>query len=236
MNDLTAIINDPLLWIMGLPPIIVILSMAITFTKKAVDASESVGLSKKQCKDSFRVGLVSSIGPSLSIVTVILALMASMGTATAWSRLSMVGSAPQKVMMAQVGAELFQTTVGGEGYTAAAYAASVWMMTFHGCNFMIAVFFLLHKIEKVKNALGKKNEVLLPIIGAGALAGVIAMLGMGQAKGSVANAFSFVFAAILTYCIGLIAKRVKWLGEYKVGFSMLISMLITQYIFKYLMV
>ncbi|WP_138309517.1 MULTISPECIES: DUF5058 family protein [unclassified Clostridium] len=232
MADLSTIINDPFLWIAGIPPIVVIIAMAGMFTRQAFRVAPLVKVSKKQCHDSIRIGIVSAVGPSFSIVTVMLALMATLGTATTWSRMSMVGNAPQKVMMAEVGANLFNVAFGGEAYGPDAFATSIWLMTLHGCNFMLAVFLLLHRMDKVNTRLGSKNEALMPVIGAGALAGIIAILGLNASYGNTSKIFSYVFAFVLALGIGQIAKKIKGLAEYKVGLAMLISMLVTQYLFR----
>ncbi|MCI8639663.1 MAG: DUF5058 family protein [Coprococcus sp.] len=205
------------------------------FTKKAYEVSTLANVPREDCNKAFKIGLVSSIGPSFSIVTVLLALMATLGTATTWSRMALVGNAPQKLMMAELGAQQFGTAVGGAAYGADAYVTSIWFMSLHGCNFMIGVFLLLHHMDKIKVKLEKTDMYLMTVVGSGALAGVIAMLGVSNAK-TKGGAFSYVCAFAATFLLGKAAKKIKWLGDYKVGFAMLISMLITQYIFSVVLV
>ena len=133
--------------------------------------------------------------------------------------------------MATIGADLFHTTIGADNYTPAVFATSVWMMTLHGCNFMIAVILVLHKMEGVKKKLAGKDSMLLTIIGSGALIGVITMLGVGQAKNSIGSAFTVIMSSIVMLGLNQLGKKNTKLKEYAVGISMVISMFTAQFIF-----
>ncbi|WP_138309520.1 MULTISPECIES: DUF5058 family protein [unclassified Clostridium] len=229
--DYLQIARDPQLWFVCLPPVIMVLIQASFFIRYSVKASSAVGLTLDECKRSFRIGCVCAIGPSLGVVTVLLGMMAILGTPIPWLRLSIVGNAQQEMMMATIGADLFHTTIGADNYTPAVFATSVWMMTLHGCNFMIAVILVLHKMEGVKKKLAGKDSMLLTIIGSGALIGVITMLGVGQAKNSIGSAFTVIMSSIVMLGLNQLGKKNTKLKEYAVGISMVISMFTAQFIF-----
>lgn len=225
------IARDPQLWFVCIPPILIVLTQAVLFIRHSAKAAPTVGLSRNDCKKSFKIGCISAIGPSLGVVTVLLGMMTVLGTPISWLRLSIVGNAPQEMMMAGIGADLFHTTIGTPEYTAEAFATSVWMMTFHGCNFMIAVILVLHKMETFRGKLETRDSMLLPVIGSGALIGVITMLSINQAKSSYGNIFALILSSVVMILLGHIGKKHTKIKEYSVGIAMLISMLITQFIF-----
>lgn len=225
------IARDPQLWLVCIPPILIVITQAVLFIRHSVKAAPIVGLTPADCKKSFKIGCVSALGPSLGVVTVLLGMMAVLGTPISWLRLSIVGNAPQEMMMAGIGADLFHTTIGAADYTPEAFVTSVWMMTFHGCNFMIAVILVLHKMETFKTKLETKDSMPLPIIGSGALIGVITMLSINQAKSSNANIFALILSSVLMIILGQIGKKHTKIREYSVGIAMLISMFATQFIF-----
>jgi hypothetical protein len=231
--DYMQVANDPKLWLVTIPVISVVVIQAILYVRNGLSHASEVGLSKEECKKAFKVGIVSSLGPSFGIVTVMLSMIAILGTPVTWQRLSMVGNAQQEMLMAEIGAGLYNTQVGRVGYGLEQFAASTWIQTLHGINWLIAVLLILHRMEKVKVKVAKKDAYLLPIIGSAALAGVIAMLAASQAKSSNGNALALVIAALSMLAftkLGEKNKAFRKLKEYGVGFSMLIAMILTRFI------
>ncbi len=230
MDDYLTAANDPILWFFTIPTIAMVVLQAVLFVKYSYKASPLVKLNRNECKTAFKIGCVSAIGPAFGVVTVMLGMIAILGTPITWQRLSMVGNAQQEMMMATIGAQVYGTEIGAKAYGIEQFIGSVWMQTLHGCNWMIAVILVLHKMEDVRTKLSKHDINLLPIIGSAALAGVIAMLGITQAKGSNANVISLLLAAGYMVLLQLIGKKVNKIKEYSVGLAMLASMLTTQLI------
>lgn len=231
--DYMQVANDPKLWLVTIPIIAVVVIQAILYVRNGLSHAKEADLSKEECKKAFKVGLVSSIGPSFGVVTVMLSMIAILGTPVTWQRLSMVGNAQQEMLMAEIGAGLYNTQVGRPGYGLEQFTASMWMQTLHGINWLIAVLLLLHRMEKVKVRVAKKDAYILPIVGSAALAGVIAMLGATQAKSSNGNAIALLIAALSMVVftkLGDKYKSFRKLKEYGVGFSMLIAMVLTRLI------
>lgn len=128
MKEYLKIANDPILWLMCLPVIIVVAIQAIIFSKKAFQAASSVELTKKEAKTAFRIGAVSAIGPAVAVFVVMLGMMAVVGGPMTWLRLSIIGAAPTELAASTMGATAMGVEFGGEDYGVLEYANSVWTM------------------------------------------------------------------------------------------------------------
>ncbi len=52
MKDYLEIANDPMLWVMAIPAVLMVGIQAYLFSKRAMEASKTTSLTKEQCKKS----------------------------------------------------------------------------------------------------------------------------------------------------------------------------------------
>ena len=74
--DYMQVANDPKLWLVTIPVISVVVIQAILYVRNGLSHASEVRLSKEECKKAFKVGIVSSLGPSFG-VTVMLSMIAT---------------------------------------------------------------------------------------------------------------------------------------------------------------
>lgn len=75
------IANSPMMWAMVIPTVIMVCIQAYVFIRDAVKAGPIVGLTKEDTREAMRAGAICSIGPGLSMFTVMIALMSILGGA-----------------------------------------------------------------------------------------------------------------------------------------------------------
>lgn len=90
--DAMKIANGLPMWIACGIPVCMVLIQAITFFKKAYAAGEKVDLTKGQMKEAIRSAAITSIGPSIVVLSGMLSLLITVGGPVAWMRLSLIGS------------------------------------------------------------------------------------------------------------------------------------------------
>lgn len=73
------IANSPMMWAMVIPTVIMVCIQAYVFIRDAVKAGPIVGLTKEDTREAMRAGAICSIGPGLSMFTVMIALMSILG-------------------------------------------------------------------------------------------------------------------------------------------------------------
>ena len=75
-TNIWAIANTPFLWICILGVFAVIFVQTVLYAKAATAAAPHIEMPVRELKEAFRAGAVASIGPSLAVVLVAIALLA----------------------------------------------------------------------------------------------------------------------------------------------------------------
>lgn len=224
MKEYLKIANDPILWLMCLPVVIIVAVQAIIFSKKAFQAAGSVELTKKEAKTAFRIGAVSAIGPAVAVFVVMLGMMAVVGGPMTWLRLSVIGAAPTELAASTMGAKAMGVEFGGEGYGVLEYANSVWVMTLNGIGWLLFVGLFTHKLDGLRNKISKGDSKLTGEIGGAATLGAMAYLVGGHLLAGGARLISALVAGVGMILLVKLAERFPKLGEYNLGLAMVMGM------------
>ena len=144
------IANAPMMWAMVIPVVLAMCVQAYIFIKDAMNAGPLVGLTKDDTKKAMRAGILCSIGPGISMFTVMVAFMAIMGGPFAWLRLSIIGTIVTETLGATAGATALGMSLGGPEYGIIGFANSVWVITLNTWGFFIVNLLFAHKIEDLK--------------------------------------------------------------------------------------
>ena len=90
--DAMKIANSIPMWIACGIPVILVIAQALVFAKKSYSAGKKIGLTEKQMKNAIKSSAITSIGPSIVILSGMLSLLITVGGPMAWMRLSLIGS------------------------------------------------------------------------------------------------------------------------------------------------
>ena len=229
-KEYLEVANDPMLWAMVIPTVIVVCIQAYVFVQDAVKAGPIVGLTKEDTKAAMRAGAICSIGPGLSMFTVMIALMSILGGPFAWLRLSIIGTITTEMLAATAGATAMGIELGGAEYGVTAFACSVWVVTLNTWGFFIVNLLFAHKIEKVKVAIDRYDANMFNAVGSSVMIGCIAMFLAGQMIGGVGRFTAAIAGFVVMSGLMLLANKVPKLREYNLGLAMLAGILIAQFI------
>jgi hypothetical protein len=224
MKEYLEVANDPILWLMCLPVVVLVGIQAIIFSKKAFASASLVQLTKKEAKDAFRIGAISAIGPAVAVFVVMLGMMAVVGGPMTWLRLSIIGSAPAELAASTMGAKAMGVEFGGEGYGVIEYANSVWAMTLNGIGWLLFCGLFTHKLDGLRNKISKGDSKLTGEIGGAAMLGAMAYLVGGHLIAGNGNLVAALVAGIAMILLGKLAEKLPKLAEYNLGIAMVIGM------------
>ena len=132
--DYLQIANSWPVWLCAGACVAIIVVQAVAFAKLCYKNAPLVGLSKADCSKSFKCGMVTAIGPSLSCFIGAISMITVVGGPLAWMRLSMIGAAPTELTAATTGAAAYGVELGGAGYDIYAMANSWLTMALNGCG------------------------------------------------------------------------------------------------------
>lgn len=225
MKEYLNIANDPVLWLMAVPAVAMVAIQAWIFSKRSFDASELAGLTKHQCRQAFRVGAVSAIGPSLAVFIVMIGMMAVVGAPITWLRLSFIGAAPTELTATTVGAKAMGIDLGSAEYGLTAFASSVWTMTLNGCGWLVFCGLFTHQLDKVMDKVTGGSMALMTTVCGAAVLGTSGYLATDHAFKGVPN-FAAVIAAAITMVILLkVSEKIPKIKEYNLGIAMIAGMI-----------
>ncbi len=229
--------NSAPMWIACGIPVILVVAQALLFAKKAIKDSSKMGISDEQVKKAIKSSAITSIGPSVVILTGMLSLLVTVGGPVAWMRLSMIGSVMFESIAAGIGTNTVGVTLGADTLTNEALAMGVWTMVLCSIGWVIFATISATRMDKIQNKLGGGDSKKLIKISTSAVIAVFgAMVGQNLIKAySFANkAFSLhpnmvacILGALFMYGCMAVSKKNPKLKEWNLTIAMLLAVIVT---------
>ncbi|AGF71045.1 DUF5058 family protein [Corynebacterium halotolerans] len=224
-TDIWAVANTPFLWFCAFGVFGVIFVQTILYVRAARAAAPGIDMPNRELKESFRAGAVASIGPSLAVVLVAIALLALFGTPAVLMRIGLIGSVQAETGSANLSAVSMGAQLGGDSYTQQVFAVAFVAMSLSGAMWMLCTLLLTPVLKRGGKSLATRNPVAMALIPAAALLGAFSMITVAELpKSNIHLVLVFISAGVMALCLFL-AKvlRAKWLKEWSLGFSIAIT-------------
>ncbi len=225
-TDIWSIANIPILWVFAIGVFAIIFVQTFLYLRAARAAAPGIQMPQREIKESFRAGAVASIGPSLAVVLVAIALLALFGTPAVLVRIGLIGSAATETASAGVSAATMGAELGGAGYTQQVFAVAFIAMSLSGGMWMLCTLILTPLLKRGSTSLSKRNPAAMALVPTAALLGAFSMLSVTEiAKSSVHLILVLTSAAIMGACLAIAkALKVHWLQEWALGISIILSL------------
>lgn len=226
--DYTRIANSPAMWIACAVAVSLIVVQAFLMTRKSYQAGKKIGLSEKTMKSAMRSSAISSIGPSIVILTNMLALFVTVGVPMGWLRLSFIGSVMFESIAAGFGMSAVGVTMGSDAVTDVAFANAVWTMVLCSIGWIIFATLSADKMDKVQKKLAGGSMVLLSVISGSAILGVFASFCGTHLVKLDKNSIACIAGGVIMLVLMPLAekKNIRWLKEWALAFSLFGGMLV----------
>jgi len=222
--DVSKVANEYGVWICAFIGVSLVLIQALLYTKLSFKTAKEVGLTKKQSWRGFRSGLISSIGPAMSVFVVVFGMAIIVGGPITWMRLAIIGGSGTELTAAQVGAQAYGVGLGSEGYNLDALATSWWTMAANGIGWLIVVSLFAHKMEKVRQKIGGGDSKWIKIFGVSATLGLFGFLSNQQILLGGGRVIAVFAGAITMVVLTKASDKALWLKEYALGFALILGM------------
>ena len=227
--DALQIANSLPMWIACGGAVVLVIVQALIFIKKAIDAAPEVGVTKEQVNKAIKSSALTSIGPSIVVLSGMLSLLVTVGGPMAWMRLSFIGSVMFESIAAGIGTGSVGVQLGVDALTPLALTMAVWTMIIGSVGWIIFSTFAADKMDKIQAKLAGSNPAGLTIISSGAIIGVFASM-VGQKLVALdKNALATVLGAALMFIMMQLTKGEKYakLREWNLTIAILVAMAIT---------
>ena len=227
--DAMKIANSIPMWIACGIAVALVIVQAVVFAKNAYSAGKKVGLTDKQMKGAIKSSAITSIGPSIVILSGMLSLLITVGGPMAWMRLSLIGSVMFESIAAGFGTSAVGVTLGADKLTPLALDMAVWTMILGSIGWVIFATFSANRMDKVQTKLTGGDPAKLTAISGVAIIGVFSSMSASHLvrlnKNSIACVLGAVFMGVLVTVSD--KKNIKWLREWNLTISILAAMIIT---------
>lgn len=224
------------LWVISLLIVSIVLLQSVLYARLSFKVAGEINYPTAKCREAFKAGMITAIGPSIAVFIVMVGMMAVVGTPITWLRLSIIGAAPTELTAATVGAQAAGVEFGSPQYDMHALSVSFWAMAANGTGWLILVGLFTHKLEDIRQKLGGGNAKWLGLLSLAAALGCFGYLNtntiVGALRSMPANpsAVGAIYAAVTgmvaTLILSKLAQTRPWLKEYSLGIAMLIGMLL----------
>ena len=223
------IANSLPMWLATGSAVALVIVQALIFVKKAMSAAPNVGLTKDEVNKAIKSSALTSIGPSIVVLSGMLSLLVSVGGPMAWMRLSVIGSVMFESIAAGIGTGSVGVQLGVDELTPLALTMAVWTMFIGSVGWVIFSTFAADKMDKIQAKLAGSNPAGLTIISSGAIIGVFAAMVSQKLVVLNKNALATVLGAVLMFVMMQLTKNEKYakLREWNLTIAILVAMIIT---------
>ena len=227
--DAMKIANSIPMWLACALPVAFVILQAVLFARGAYKSGKKLGLNDKQMKKAMKSSAVTSIGPSIVVLSAMLSLLVSVGGPIGWMRLSMIGSVMFESIAAGLGTASVGVQLGADTLTPLALDMAVWTMILGSIGWIIFATISASRMDKVQHKISGGDPAKLMAISSAAIIGAFSSMSSSHLiklnKNSVACVLGAVFMAILLTISE--KKNIKWLKEWNLTISILAAMIIT---------
>ncbi|MBZ2175493.1 DUF5058 family protein [Schnuerera sp. xch1] len=231
MKEYLQVANQPMMWLMVLPAIIVVLAQVFFIAKRAFATAEEVEMTKEESRKAFRIGFVSGIGPALSVFIVMVAMIAVLGGPITWLRTVIIGAASTELTAATFGAEAMGVEFGSPEYGITEYANSILAMVLNGSGWLIICGLFTDKLGVIQDKIAGGNTALYGIIGSAAITAAFSFLLSDHLRAGGGSALTAVISGLTMVVIMRICKKYPKLEELSLGIAMVIGMAVSAIVF-----
>ena len=225
--DALQIANSFPMWIACGVAVVLVIVQALIFIKKAIDAAPEVGVTKEQVNKAIKSSALTSIGPSIVVLSGMLSLLVTVGGPMGWMRLSFIGSVMFESIAAGIGTGSVGVQLGVDELTPLALTMAVWTMILGSIGWIVFSTFAADKMDKVQKKMSGGNAAVMGLISTGAMIGVFGSMVAQRVVPMNKNALATVLGAILMYVMIQVSKKVPALKEWNLTIAIVVAMVIT---------
>ena len=227
--DAMKIANSAPMWIACGIAVLLVVFQAVIFGRGALTAGKKIGLTDKQIKKAIKSSAITSIGPSIVILSGMLSLLITVGGPMAWMRLSLIGSVMFESVAAGFGTSAVGVQLGADAMTPLALDMAVWTMILGSLGWIVFSTFSASRMDKVQHKLSGGDPAKMMAISGAAMIGAFSSMSAQHLVKLNKNAVACVLGAAIMGTLVYVGnkKNIKWLKEWNLTIAILAAMIIT---------
>lgn len=225
MENILDLANSWGLWICGLATIVLVCLQNGLFMRLAKKEAQKINFDSKNLSKSFRIGIVTTIGPAVAGLVVLVGMVGIIGMPITWMRLSIIGAASTELTAATVGVESAGMVFAAGNLTPKVLSLAFFTMGINVTGWLLFTAIFTHKMGDLIEKIGGGDMKWMNLITASAGIGVFSQL---AASRCIAGADLMVAALSSTITMIIFAKffnpKIKGLAQWNLAIGMLVAM------------
>lgn len=230
MEQISAVANGAILWILAIIIISVVVVQALLYLRMTLDFSNRYNiLTAEERGVVYKTAAINSIGPAVAIFFVAISLVAMVGGPVTLMRIGVIGSAIFEFVAADLGAKAAGAELGTTSYGLQAFATSVWVMTLGGMGWLVTTLLMTKALDRAQDRMAVSNPNLIRAIGSATPVAIFFTLAANAVivKEWLCNIViarddlaAMVVSAFCMIALSRAWKHRAWLREWSVGLSL----------------
>ncbi len=232
--ELSQVMNSPGLWIASAFTVIASVGMALIFFKLGTAEAKRIGMPKERVSACIRSAAISSAGPSISPVIILVSMIAVVGAPTTWMRLCDVGAGRTELAVISLAAGLVGAEPGTASFGMDAFTISLWGMALNNFGWLFVTLVLTSNMDKCVDILySKYDKGWIDVLLSSCTVGMFGYLSANQIiLTGVPKLMAGIAGAVCMLALNIIFKKNKRIQEVSLGISMIFGMFIAQAFFS----
>lgn len=242
LEETMKIANSLEMWLCCAPLVLLVFVQAWIFWRLGMKYKTEFRISSADVSSSMRAGIISTLGPALSVFVVGLGLITSIGGPLTLSRLSVVGNSMYESFSAQFAAQAAGTALGAPDFSPQAFTACIFAMNLGGIAMLVLPLIFIRPVSMATTKAAQRgNSLVLRVLGISAALGSFGYTSLNYFGGSKNTLFtelqpkyivSVLLGAASMACFTILAKKknIKWLREWALAFAILIGAIATVFV------
>ncbi len=177
------------------------LRLALHFTKK------HKLLNKDELNLATRTGLITAIGPAVSVLPIVLSLIVLIGSGATFMRCGVIGAPVFELMIASLTAQTVGVELGSAEFTQAIFTLCLFGMGLSVAGYFVNTLITLKPLDRaVEKSEKSQKRSFVPYMSSAAMIGILVSLIMDKLT-DIPNIAALIGAGIITLIVSALAKK-----------------------------
>ena len=226
--NLSEMQNSAGMWVVSSLMIIVMLAQAVIFMRLGTKQATKLGIEKKIIHEGVRSATISCIGPALAVVLILVSLIATMGTPTAWMRINDIGAGRTEIAVFELAKSILPE--GSANYDKWTFSFALWGMALNNFGWMAVALVFTSRMDKINDAFNSRfKKATVAAVTSGALIGMFSyFVANNTVRKSQYHWIALVISAGIMAIFNKVFAKNKRIQELSLGLSMIAGMFVAQ--------
>lgn len=202
---------------------------ALLFMRHALKFNKKFNLyTRDELKEIGKISSIATLGPSLSVVVVVIAMINLVGPAVTWMRTGVIGAADYELWLASVVTDALGVELGGDGFTEAVFVCCIFGMILGSAPYMLNLIVSLKPMDTLATKQSTKKRSFLPILGMTAELGFMGYWALNTATKSVPNTAGIIAGLLTSLAVSRFIQKTgkEKLGDWVLGIALIGGMVV----------